>query len=165
MAKQLFLIRHAKSDWANADLRDFDRPLNNRGRANAGEMAERMRNLQTKPDVVVSSPAVRAFTTAQYFAKTWGINENEIETDANIYEASVKTLLNVVNHFNDKHDTIAVFGHNPGFTDFANYLSNGHIDNMPTCSVVLLTFPFDQWGLISSNTAGILLFDYPKLKT
>ena len=162
MAKQLLLIRHAKSDWGTPSVRDFDRPLNKRGHAAAPEMAQRMVNQNIHPDLMVSSPALRALTTAKYFAKEWGIAENKIETDKNIYEAGVKNLLNVVNHFDKQYDTIVLFGHNPGLTDFANYLSNVNIYNMPTCSIVMLEFPFEEWNLVSGSTAKVLLFDYPK---
>ena len=162
MAKRLILIRHAKSDWGSPSVRDFDRPLNKRGNVNAPEMGKRMVSQNIYPELIVSSSALRAFTTAKYFATEWGIDEKMIQTDKNIYEADLKTLLNIVNHFDDQHNTIAMFGHNPGFTDFANYLSNVNIYNMPTCSIVMLEFPFEEWNLVSSSTAKVLLFDYPK---
>jgi phosphohistidine phosphatase len=162
MAKRLILIRHAKSDWGNPSVRDFDRPLNKRGSINAPEMAQRMVSQNIYPDLIVSSPALRALATASYFAKEWEINENDIQTDKNIYEAGLKALLNVVNHFDNQHNTIALFGHNPGLTDFANYLSDVNIYNMPTCSIVMLEFSFEEWNLVSSSTAKVLLFDYPK---
>jgi phosphohistidine phosphatase len=161
MAKQLLLIRHAKSDWGNADLRDFDRPLNKRGKANAPEMANRLVKLKIVPDLIVSSPALRAFTTAKLFAAAWEIPENAIQKESSIYEANVSALINVINGLDNQFDRIALFGHNPGFTDLANYL-NGHIANMPTCSVVLFEFPFDDWSMVSANTGEVLLFDYPK---
>lgn len=162
MAKQLLLIRHAKSDWGSASLTDFNRPLNRRGNTNAPEMAERMVKQRIVPQLIVSSPAVRALTTAQYFAKTWHIANEDIVTEKAIYEANVKTLLGVINHLPDQFEQIALFGHNPGLTDLANYLSNGHIYNMPTCSIVIIEFPFDSWNEISSDTGKVVLFDYPK---
>lgn len=162
MTKKLFLIRHGKSDWGDAGLKDFDRPLNSRGKANATEMAKRLVNQQLFPDLIVSSPAKRALSTAKYFAKEWDIDENHIQLDVNIYEAGLKTLLKAINDFNNEQDIVAIFGHNPGFTDLANYLSSGHIYNMPTSSIVYLEFPFDDWKLISNDTAKVVLFDYPK---
>ncbi len=162
MAKRLLLIRHAKSDWGNPSIHDFDRPLNKRGNAAAPEMAQRMTNQKIYPDLIVSSPALRALTTAKYFASEWGIAESKIQTNKNIYEASIKHLLSVVSQFDKEYDTIALFGHNPGLTDFANYLSDVNIYNMPTCSIVLLEFPFEDWNLVSGSTAKVLLFDYPK---
>lgn len=162
MAKQLLLIRHAKSDWGSASLTDFNRPLNRRGNTNAPEMAERMVKQRIVPQLIVSSPAVRALTTARYFAKTWHIQSEDIVEEKAIYEANVKTLLTIINQLDDQFEQIALFGHNPGLTDLANYLSNGHIYNMPTCSVVIIEFPFESWKEISSDTGKIVLFDYPK---
>jgi phosphohistidine phosphatase len=162
MVKRLLLIRHAKSDWGNPSVRDLDRPLNKRGHAAAPEMAQRMVKQNIYPELIVSSPALRAFTTAKYFAKAWEMDANNIQTYKTIYEACIKNLLNVVNHFDNRYHTIALFGHNPGLTDFANYLSDVNIYNMPTCSIVMLEFPFEDWDLVSSSTAKVLLFDYPK---
>lgn len=162
MGKQLLLIRHAKSDWSNGSLKDFDRPLNKRGLKNAPEMADRLIKLNIKPDLMVSSTALRALKTAKLFAEKWKIDQQHIKLEPAIYEASESTLLKVINNFDDQYETIALFGHNPGITDLANLLSNGHIYNMPTCSVVIITFEFDSWQLISSNTGNVALFDYPK---
>jgi phosphohistidine phosphatase len=161
MAKQLLLIRHAKSDWGNASLSDFDRPLNKRGKKNALEMAERLMKQKIAPQLIVSSPALRALTTAKFFADTWQVPLKKIQLEPSIYEANVRTLLSVINDLDNKYDVIALFGHNPGFTDLVNYFG-GHLDNMPTCSVIYFEFPFDDWKMISSDTGKILLFDYPK---
>lgn len=161
MAKQLLLIRHAKSDWGNADLRDFDRPLNKRGKANAPDMAERLVRQRIVPDLIVSSPALRALTTANFFATAWKIAPEAIQKEPTIYEASIKSLVSVINKIDNRYDRIALFGHNPGLTDLANYF-DGHIDNMPTCSVLMLEFPFDDWRMVSADTGKVLLYDYPK---
>lgn len=163
MAKQLFIIRHGKSDWKNSDITsDFDRPLNQRGHKTAPEMGKRLADKKFQPDLIVSSPAVRAFTTAKYFAEAWDIKTDAIQTEQQIYEAGVATLLSMINKFADKHDCIAIFGHNPGFTDLVNYLTDSYIENMPTASVVIIDFPFEEWKLISSGTGDNILFDYPK---
>jgi len=160
--KQLFIVRHAKSDWGDATLRDFDRPLNPRGHKNAPEMVNRLVAKGIKPDSIVSSPALRALTTAKYFAAGWQMSTDQLHTNANIYEASVKTLLKVVNDFDSQMEKIALFGHNPGLTDLLNYLTGEYISNMPTCSVAIIEFPFEDWKLISGGTGKLLLFDYPK---
>lgn len=160
--KQLFVIRHAKSDWGDFNLKDFDRPLNKRGHKNAPEMVERFVAKGLKPDVIVTSPALRALTTAKYFADGWQLKAEQLSVNLSIYEADTKTLLQVINEFNDDFDSIALFGHNPGLTNLVNYLTDGQITNMPTCSVAVIEFPFDEWKLISSNTGNLVLFDYPK---
>lgn len=160
MAKQLLLVRHGKSDWGNLDLKDFDRPLNKRGKENAPEMAERLINRGFKIDQIVSSPAKRAKSTAKYFAEAYNIDQ--IQFEEAIYEASFSTLLKVVNNLNDSADNVIMFGHNPGFTDFANELSDADIYNIPTAGMVLISFPFDSWQMVSKGTGELLFFDYPK---
>ena len=161
MAKQLFICRHAKSDWGDAGLRDFDRPLNKRGQSNAPEMAQRLIKQNIYPELVVSSPALRALTTAKHYAQAWQIPADAIQLEREIYEANVSSLLALINGFDNQYQKIAVFGHNPGFTDLVNYF-DGHIYNLPTSGVVILEFPFDSWAELSANTGKVLLFDYPK---
>ncbi|WP_421943069.1 SixA phosphatase family protein [Pedobacter sp.] len=160
MAKQLLLVRHGKSDWGNLDLKDFDRPLNKRGKENAPEMAERLVKRGFKFDLIVSSPAKRAKSTAKFFAEAY--NVDEIKFVEEIYEANSRTLLKVVNDFDDSADTVIMFGHNPGFTDLANELSDADIYNIPTAGMVLMSFPFDSWKMLSKGTGDLVFFDYPK---
>ncbi len=162
MPKQLLLIRHAKSDWNSTDLRDFDRPLNKRGYSNAPEMANRMVKKQIFPDLIISSPALRAITTATSFAENWGIDQSKIQQEHSIYEANFKSLLVLVNQLDNQFERVAMFGHNPGLTDLVNYLSDANIYNMPTCSVVMIEFPFENWNEVSADTGKVVLFDYPK---
>lgn len=162
MAKQLLLVRHGKSDWGNSHLSDFDRPLNARGHRNAPEMASRIRHKGQLPQLLVSSPALRAITTARHFCQVWQMPPDEIQADLNIYEANSQALLNVVNGFDNKYDRIAMFGHNPGFTEFVNYLSDAGIYNVPTCGTVLLEFDEDSWAEITGDSGKLVAFDYPK---
>ncbi|RZK82413.1 MAG: histidine phosphatase family protein [Pedobacter sp.] len=160
--KQLLLIRHGKSEWGNEHLADADRPLNPRGHRDAPEMATRILQKGLSPQSIVSSPALRALTTARHFEQVWFPSAEVIKTHPDIYEADVTTLLNVVNSLSNDYERVALFGHNPGFTDFANYLSNANIYNVPTCGVVLLEFESDDWAEISSGTGTLIDFDYPK---
>ena len=160
--KKLLLVRHAKSDWNNPSLPDFDRPLNKRGNRDAPEMAGRLLNQHLVPQKLVSSPALRALTTAKYFAVGFNIDKKEIQTEAAIYEASASALLNIVNKFDNKYDFIALFGHNPGITSFAINLCDTDVFDMPTCGVILIEFPFDDWKLISKDTGLQKLYDFPK---
>jgi phosphohistidine phosphatase len=160
MAKQLLLVRHGKSDWGNLDLKDFDRPLNKRGKENAPKMAERLINRGFKIDLMVSSPAKRAKSTAKYFAKAYNIDH--IQFEESIYEANTLALLKVVNGLDDDAKNVVIFGHNPGFTDFANQLCDADIYNIPTAGMVLISFPFDSWQMVSKGTGELVFFDYPK---
>lgn len=160
--KKLLLIRHAKSDWGNFQLADFDRPLNQRGERNALEMAQSLYDKGIIPQKIVASPAKRAITTARLIAENMGINPASIIENLAIYEAPYTAILNVINELDDKDDFIAIVGHNPGLTHLAIKLCNLDTADIPTCGVVLLSFPFDSWKMISSDTGEKILYDFPK---
>lgn len=160
--KQLLLIRHAKSDWGESGLSDFERPLNKRGKANAPVMAERLASTGLVPLQMVSSPAVRAISTAKIFAETWGFSKKQIKEEQAIYEASVSTLIKVINRLDNSSNFTALFGHNPGLTLLAIELCDCDVYNIPTCGVILIEFPFYDWQMVSAGTGALKLFDSPK---
>ena len=162
MSKKLLLVRHAKSDWNNLNLADFDRPLNERGQKNAPEMAKRLMKNGIIPELLVSSPALRALTTAELFAQELQYERSEIVRVPGIYEARTATLLGIINNFDNRYNFVALFGHNPGISHLAGYLSDANFHEMPTCGMVLIKFPFDDWGLVSADTGEVKLYDYPK---
>lgn len=162
MGKRLIIVRHAKSDWGNFNLKDFDRPLNKRGHDNAPMMVERLIKEGIYPDVIVSSPALRALTTAKYFAKGWSINEKDILLNENIYEANTFALIQVIFGFEQQHNTVVLFGHNPGVSDLVRYLTDADLSEMPTCSVAVIDFPDDDWQMVSAGAGRLVHFDYPK---
>jgi phosphohistidine phosphatase len=162
MPKQLLLIRHAKSDWNEAGLSDFDRPLNPRGEQNAPEMANRLVSRNIIPQLLVSSPALRAISTARYFARAFGMDTSDIRQEADIYEAMPSKLLQIINHIDDEIEFAALVGHNPALTSLVSDLSHSDLYNIPTCGISLLRFPFDSWKLISAGTGELVFFDYPK---
>ncbi|HEY1023679.1 MAG TPA: histidine phosphatase family protein [Sphingobacteriaceae bacterium] len=164
MPKQLLIVRHAKSDWNDYNLRDFDRPLNERGSRNAPEMAMRLVKSHLVPQKLISSPAVRALSTAESFAEAFNIEKNKIKQLREIYEAHTSTLLEIINGLNNRYDYVALFGHNPGVTNLVVKLTDADIYDIPTCGIVLIEFPFDDWGLISSGTGKVNLYDFPKNK-
>jgi phosphohistidine phosphatase len=162
MTKKLLLIRHAKSDWSTPNCSDFDRPLNKRGNENALMMAKRLKNNGILLQKIVSSPALRAISTANIIATEIGISKNKIELNKFIYEASCNTLLKIVNELDQKTDFVTLIGHNNAITDLAVYLTDADIFNIPTCGMVMITFPFKDWKMISKNTGEVVFYDYPK---
>src|SRR5262249_9132075 len=115
--KQLLLIRHAKSDWNAPSSGDFDRPLNDRGKRDAPEMAERLTERKIEIDAIVASPEKRAKKTATIFAKEYKIDKDDIILKEELYGAAVSAFYEVISRVNDKFDSIAVFSHNPGITE------------------------------------------------
>lgn len=162
MTKKLLLIRHAKSDWSTPNGSDFDRPLNKRGNENALMMAKRLQEKGIILKNIVSSPASRAISTANIIATEMDIAQNKIELNKSVYEASCDTLLKIVNTLDQKTDLITLVGHNNAITDLAVYLTGADIFNIPTCGMVMISFPFGDWKMISKNTGAIVFYDYPK---
>lgn len=162
MSKKLLIVRHAKSDWESGIKRDFDRPLNNRGEKNAPEMAQRLVNKNIIPEKIVSSPALRAISTAGKFAEAFGYAKSDIIQEPKIYEATASTLLKVINTLPNDVDFVALFGHNPGLTELVINLCNADIYNIPTCGMVLIDFPYEDWEMITSGSGEEVFFDFPK---
>jgi phosphohistidine phosphatase len=163
MGKTLILIRHGKSDWSNGGEKDFDRPLNQRGNMDAPRMGGKLKELGIVPDLIVSSPALRTTLTTEYICEQINYPIEKIDFQEDIYEASVRTLLKVVNELNDTYNTVVIVGHNPGFSYLAEYLTGSEVGNIPTCGIVELQIEFDKWSLVSQNTAKMKSFIYPKM--
>lgn len=162
MSKELYIIRHAKSDWS-FELKDFDRPLSTRGFRDAPAMAARLHESSPGIECLVSSPAKRAITTAQVFAEVLSIPIKGIQIRESIYEAGLDALLEAVTTLDDSFSVAALFGHNPGLTMLANYLGDSNIYNIPTCGIVHLWFPdAASWAEISGDTGQAVRFIYPK---
>ena len=161
--KRLTLVRHAKSDWSLPGQNDWDRPLNKRGQRDAPEMARRLRSRRLKPDLILSSPAVRAVTTASVMARELKVPAARLVQDERLYLAGPADLLAVVRELGGEARHLMVFGHNPGMTEFANRLSAGdQIDNLPTCGVFTAEFDVQDWSGLDWGGGQEAEFDYPK---
>lgn len=158
--KKLFIIRHAKSDWSDDSLNDFDRPLNKRGFKNAPFMGKLLKKKSVKPDFILSSPANRAIETAQIIAKKVGYKKT-ISTNPDIYEAESKTLEKIIGDIDDKKKIVFLIGHNPGLSDLISILSKMD-ENIPTCAVVEIGFNTNSWKKISKKNSKVISYEYPK---
>jgi phosphohistidine phosphatase len=161
--KKLYLLRHAKSSWSYPELDDFERPLNKRGRADLAVMARVINKQGIKPDLILSSPALRAAFTAINVVQLAGLPEDLLKYDNLIYEASTSMLLNLIKNTNNKIDSLMLVGHNPGLTSLANHLSDKRIDNIPTCGLLGLKLKITNWQDLTEYSASFLFFEYPKM--
>ncbi|MCR5888261.1 histidine phosphatase family protein [Hymenobacter sp. J193] len=160
--KTLYLMRHAKSSWSFEDLSDHDRPLNDRGRDDAPAMGRALAGRQIKLDLLVSSTAVRALSTAALVAKELHYPHEQIKVEERIYRADPLELLAVVRELPDEADAVLLIGHNNTITDFANLLSPSAIPEMPTAAVVCLKFNIERWQDLDRTNAEYYFFDAPK---
>ncbi|HEX9970682.1 MAG TPA: histidine phosphatase family protein, partial [bacterium] len=160
--KRLFLIRHAKSSWDEPDVADIDRPLNNRGKRDAPVMGERLKKEhKAKPDLILSSPAKRALRTAKIIAKEIDYPEGKIEIKDSLYGSGVQAMLNIIQYLDGSLNEVMLFGHNPDLTSLANYLSNQHVDNIPTCGIFCVDFEIRSWQDVKNGEGIFKFFDYP----
>ena len=160
--KTLIVIRHAKSSWANIGERDFDRTLNERGKKDAPLMAEKLVKSNIKVDAFVSSSAKRARKTASAFAEAYGKTKHDIILLDDLYSAPAITFYETIEMLDDKYESVAVFAHNPGITDFVNTLCKTNIDEMPTCAMFAVQIPIASWKNFKETEKEFLFFKFPK---
>ncbi|MEO5682539.1 MAG: histidine phosphatase family protein [Chitinophagaceae bacterium] len=162
--KTLLLIRHAKSSWEDAGTRDFDRSLNKRGLKDANEMAVRLSSRIDTIDALITSPALRAKTTAEIFLATYKMKHDQLITEQELYLAPAYFFEQLISGIDNRFNTVAVFSHNPGITDFVNTLTAAvKTDNVPTCGIFAVKADIDSWKNFAAATKELLLYDYPKL--
>ena len=162
MKKKLYLVRHGKSDWSNPKLRDFDRPLKKRGLRNARTMAKILKEKNIKPDCIVTSSARRALDTATIFSEQLDVPPEKFLPDESVYFASPSELINLIKQQDDSVETLMIFGHNPGFTNLANFFLPEALNNIPTAGFVYLEFDAESWKQISKSNVAAHYYDYPK---
>lgn len=161
---RLFIVRHAKSSWGGIGLSDFERPLNERGKRDAPDMAQRLLNRKVKIDAFISSPAKRAKNTCKAFCKIYKVREDDIIYIDELYHANSETFYKVIRDIDDHFRNVAIFSHNPGITDFVNSLCEGvRTDNMPTSAVFGVEMDIKNWAEFENAEKKFLFFDYPKL--
>lgn len=159
--KTLFLVRHAKSSWDDPALADKDRPLNERGKRDAPKVGERLAKAGAKPDLILSSPAKRALTTAEIIARKLGYKRKNIVVDDRLYAVESEILLDVIHQLDDGAECVMLFGHNPELTKLAHRLS-GKICHMPTCAVAELTFDVKLWKRIGEVSPSMVAVGHPR---
>ena len=160
--KQILIIRHAKSSWAEVGQRDFDRPLNERGLRDAPEMARRIMQRNIKIDLFISSAANRALTTAKLMMQEMKMGEAELIVKTELYHAPPSVILSSIQQLEENYHAIAVVCHNPGITLFANMIEGLSIDNVPTCGVLMLKTAVKEWKQVLIENLRFDFIDYPK---
>ena len=164
MERRLYIIRHGKSSWDDDMLDDIDRPLANRGLRNSEEMALRLKEAGLVPQLVFASPANRARSTALIMCRSWGLGEADLQIHDSLYMAYASEIRDVVSLAPDGITDLAIFGHNPSFTLFANKFLAEPLDNLPTAGVVVLSFDSENWSGLSRGRVKEALVDFPKKK-
>lgn len=159
--KTLILVRHAKSSWDHPGLDDHERPLSERGLRDAPRMGRRLADRGLAPDVVLSSTAVRALTTAELMAEAIGVERDRIVADERLYATSAAGLLEVIGELDSSVQTAMVVGHNPEMTSLAQRFTD-EIGHLPTCAVVEFRFDADAWDELDEGLVRDVHVEAPR---
>lgn len=135
---KLYLVRHAKSSRAIPELKDIDRPLTEKGYADAHLITKELKRRKIKTDLIITSHAIRAISTALIFAQALKYPYRNILINEKIYSENFKDILAVIKEHALKYKSIMVFGHNPAFEELVNYLSVKKIDSFKTSGFICL---------------------------
>ena len=164
--KKLYLLRHAKSEWDDPELDDFDRPLNERGRRNAQKMAAFLTEVDIQPSLILCSAAKRAAETCDFFKN----DSLPVKYEDNLYLASAETLIDYVQRLHDQHQSVLIVAHNPGLEDLTlEYGRNGDTKfwqqvsfKYPTASIAELEIDSPSWSGFKTSNARLVNFVRPK---
>ena len=160
--RNLFIIRHAKSSWDIESLSDVDRPLKLRGIRDAYDMARRIKINRSFPNLLISSPAIRALHTANIFARVLEVKFSSLLIDERLYGSGVGVIRKILSELDSSIKNLMIFGHNPDFSELATVLSGEDFLDLPTCGVYQLTFKSSDWHSISHQNRTDIHFDFPK---
>ena len=159
--KIVCLVRHAKASRDDSSLRDFDRPLNARGKKQAPWLGRRLQESNVSPGVIISSPAKRAMATAETLAGGIQYPLKKIITESAVYESGAPAILGVIQDIARDHAVAVVVGHNPALSDLMNYLSRRKLDELPVAGIICLKFDVDSWKKITRGKGEVLFYDAP----
>ena len=154
------LLRHAKSDWDDQSLRDFDRPLADRGRGDAPRIGKAIRKKGRIPDLIISSPAARARETIEAVVKSAGL-EASPQFDETIYGAEPADLLKLIRSLPDSRSSVLLVGHNPTFEHLLARLAATD-EHMPTAALACIEFQIDHWEDVDDGQGKLVWFVTPK---
>ena len=142
--KSLYLLRHAKAESATLQFSDEDRALTTKGIDDAKKLARKLVKKDIEFDLILTSPAIRAITTAQIISNRLDHKQRFLEVDKKLYQADCTTLLTIASKLHKKIKSVMLVGHNPALEDFAAYMT-GESVSMQTCSLIEFTFELKDW--------------------
>jgi phosphohistidine phosphatase len=151
----LLILRHAKSSWADSSMDDWQRPLNERGDRDAPRVGEWLREHSLMPDVIITSDAVRALTTAQAVARAAGY-AREVIAEPSLYHAKPDDVIGVLNGVADDAHTVLIVGHNPGLEEVV-YQLTGERYGLATAALVELDVPIDRWSELDATISASIV--------
>lgn len=160
--KTVYIVRHAKSSWAQPELPDAKRPLLEKGEKRTKKIIDFLLIKEIRVDHIISSHAVRAFDTARILANALNYPEENIQIDPQIYLSDGEDLFHRFYDLPEKFRSVMIVGHNPALTDFANHFLHPPIDNLPTSGVVSVSFNTDKWDQLPLASYQVNFSIFPR---
>ncbi|HEX7284136.1 MAG TPA: histidine phosphatase family protein [Vicinamibacterales bacterium] len=152
---QLLVLRHAKSSWADRHADDWERPLTERGERDASRVGDLLRRLRLVPDLIITSDAVRAQTTAQRAAAAAGY-AGKLSLSPRLYHATPDAVIEVLHEAaSTSPHTLMIVGHNPGLEDLVEQLTGAHV-GLSTATLVQIELPVQRWDEVGLPGTGTL---------
>lgn len=159
--KKLFLVRHAEARDSKSGERDFDRMLTSKGMQDASRLGAYIYKSKVDLSAIVSSPAERALQTAGLIANQNKFPEHQIVLEEDLYEASVRILLNLINNFRDEWDNVVLIAHNPVILYFTEYISQENIGAFEPCGMAEIHFQINSWEEVSQGIQSFFKYRAP----
>lgn len=160
--KTLYLVRHGKSSWEDIALQDYERPLLEKGKRRTYKVADNLISREVTPDLILSSHAKRAYTTAGIIARKLGYPKENIAIDDLLYFSGQQAMESIIFGLDDQLEKVMLVGHNPDMTNFANIFLENKTDYLPTSAVVCVQFETTNWKEIFSAKREVLFIISPK---
>ena len=155
MVRKLYLLRHGEAEQAGRNEKDYDRNLTYSGIQVIKQLSAHLKSGSFRPEMVYSSPSARTEQTTTFLLEGLGI-EPQIIFNEDIYEASIRTLFDLVTHLDNQHHEVLIVGHNPGVTYLAEYLTNEPIVGMSPGQLVKIEFGVNTWGEITKGLGTVV---------
>jgi len=162
MSKHLFLVRHAQAVEPSLGQRDFDRELTPAGFFEASRMGNHLRKMGVAPDIIFTSPALRALTTAQFMSEQMGYETENLAVEPLLYEEfALQAFVEMINGVSDQHGAVMMVGHNPKQTYLSEYFTHEDLGPLPTGGVVHIVFDTPHWAEVAGGTGKVAGFEHP----
>ena len=161
--KKLFIVRHAKSSWDSPGIRDFDRVLMEVGKKRTRKVIQFLRQKEIKVDLIISSPAVRAYQTAKLIAKGINYPIDSIKPEMKFYDGEIEQILDIIYGIANDYSSIMIVGHNPTFSDLASLILKTGIEILPTTGVAAISFNTNNWEKVPESEVKLDFFISPKM--
>lgn len=162
--KYLFLGRHSKSLHEIERIKDIDRPLNQRGYDDAYLMARFISEQKIKPELIISSPAIRAFSSARIYSDILKL-KTELRIEQELYFNEKKYFEKNISFLPNELNALMLIGHNSGIHIYSELLSGSKIAKFPTSAIICIEFSTFSWDELKNSDSRVIYFQYPsKLK-